>query len=121
MQRTPRSQITPCYQTQAACLCDYEYTCKRKTQETLPPCLTCLLKLSNTLPQVISSYKQMNVKHEPLQLITPQFETPLPQLEPAVFPPAFRDLPPPMLDLDGTFSSESAFGTALQQNAPTTI
>uniref|UniRef100_A0A4W5K364 Intraflagellar transport 52 homolog (Chlamydomonas) n=1 Tax=Hucho hucho TaxID=62062 RepID=A0A4W5K364_9TELE len=69
-----------------------------------------LLKLStNTLPQVISSYKQMNVKHEPLQLITPQFETPLPQLEPAVFPPAFRDLPPPMLDLfdlDETFSSE---------------
>uniref|UniRef100_A0A3P8Z9V9 ABC-type uncharacterized transport system domain-containing protein n=1 Tax=Esox lucius TaxID=8010 RepID=A0A3P8Z9V9_ESOLU len=44
-----------------------------------------LLQLStNTLPQVISSYKQLNVKHEPLQLITPQFETPLPQLEPAV-------------------------------------
>lgn len=69
-----------------------------------------LLKLStNTLPQVISSYKQLNVKHEPLQLIQPQFETPLPQLQPAVFPPAFRDLPPPMLDLfdlDETFSSE---------------
>ncbi|KAL0978670.1 hypothetical protein UPYG_G00173720 [Umbra pygmaea] len=69
-----------------------------------------LLQLStNTLPQVISSYKQLNVKHEPLQLITPQFETPLPQLEPAVFPPALRDLPPPMLDLfdlDETFSSE---------------
>ncbi|XP_067094773.1 intraflagellar transport protein 52 homolog isoform X2 [Osmerus mordax] len=69
-----------------------------------------LLKLStNTLPQVIGSYKQLNVKHEPLQLIQPQFETPLPQLQPAVFPPAFRDLPPPMLDLfdlDETFSSE---------------
>ncbi|XP_071778746.1 intraflagellar transport protein 52 homolog [Centroberyx gerrardi] len=69
-----------------------------------------LFKLStNTLPQVISSYKQLNVKHEPLQLITPQFETPLPQLQAAVFPPAFRDLPPPMLDLfdlDETFSSE---------------
>ncbi|CAB1353446.1 unnamed protein product [Coregonus sp. 'balchen'] len=40
-----------------------------------------LLKLStNTLSQVISSYMQMNVKHESLQLITPQFETPLPQL-----------------------------------------
>ncbi|KAM6981472.1 intraflagellar transport protein 52 homolog [Aplochiton taeniatus] len=69
-----------------------------------------LLKLStNTLPQVISSYEQLNVKHEPLQLITPQFETPLPPLQPAVFPPAFRDLPPPMLDLfdlDETFSSE---------------
>ncbi|KAL4655891.1 hypothetical protein GN956_G6218 [Arapaima gigas] len=69
-----------------------------------------LLKLStSTLPHVISSYKQLNVKHEPLQLIQPQFETPLPALQPAVFQPAFRDLPPPMLDLfdlDETFSSE---------------
>ncbi|KPP64080.1 Intraflagellar transport 52-like [Scleropages formosus] len=69
-----------------------------------------LLKLSNSsLPHVISSYKQLNVKHEPLQLIQPQFETPLPALQPAVFQPAFRDLPPPMLDLfdlDETFSSE---------------
>lgn len=31
-----------------------------------------------------SAYAQLNVKHEPLQLITPQFETPLPQLQPAV-------------------------------------
>ncbi|XP_035633148.1 intraflagellar transport protein 52 homolog [Oncorhynchus keta] len=29
-------------------------------------------------------FLQADVKHEPLQLITPQFETPLPQLEPAV-------------------------------------
>ncbi|KAI4877681.1 hypothetical protein NFI96_021207 [Prochilodus magdalenae] len=69
-----------------------------------------LFKLStDTLPSVIRSYKQLNVKHEPLQLITPQFETPLPPLQPAVFQPAFRDLPPPMLDLfdlDETFSSE---------------
>ncbi|XP_056461624.1 intraflagellar transport protein 52 homolog [Gadus chalcogrammus] len=69
-----------------------------------------MFKLStNTLPQVISAYQQLNVKHEPLQLITPQFETPLPPLQPAVFPPAFRDLPPPMLDLfdlDEAFSSE---------------
>lgn len=69
-----------------------------------------LLKLStSTLPEVISAYKQLHAKHEPLQLIQPQFETPLPQLRPAVFPPAFRNLPPPMLDLfdlDETFSSE---------------
>ncbi|KAL2090768.1 hypothetical protein ACEWY4_013031 [Coilia grayii] len=69
-----------------------------------------LMKLStDTLPHVISSYKQLNVKHEQLQLIQPQFETPLPPLQPAVFQPAFRDLPPPMLDLfdlDETFSSE---------------
>ncbi|XP_023662128.1 intraflagellar transport protein 52 homolog isoform X2 [Paramormyrops kingsleyae] len=69
-----------------------------------------LFKLStDSLPRVISTYKQLNVKHEPLQLIQPQFETPLPALQPAVFQPAFRDLPPPMLDLfdlDETFSSE---------------
>ncbi|XP_053508839.1 intraflagellar transport protein 52 homolog isoform X1 [Ictalurus furcatus] len=69
-----------------------------------------LFKLStNSLPSVIRAYKQLNVKHEPLQLITPQFETPLPPLQPAVFQPAFRDLPPPTLDLfdlDETFSSE---------------
>uniref|UniRef100_A0A673J032 V-myb avian myeloblastosis viral oncogene homolog-like 2b n=1 Tax=Sinocyclocheilus rhinocerous TaxID=307959 RepID=A0A673J032_9TELE len=69
-----------------------------------------LLKLhTNTLPSVLDAYKHLNVKHEALQLITPQFETPLPPLQPAVFQPAFRDLPPPMLDLfdlDETFSSE---------------
>ncbi|MEQ2304037.1 Intraflagellar transport protein 52 [Ameca splendens] len=64
---------------------------------------------TDSLPEVQSAFKQLNVKHEPLQLITPQFETPLPQLQPAVFPPALSELPPPMLDLfdlDETFSSE---------------
>ncbi|XP_069740257.1 intraflagellar transport protein 52 homolog isoform X4 [Narcine bancroftii] len=61
------------------------------------------------LPKVIKAYEQLNVKHEPLQLIQPQFETPLPTLQPAVFPPSFRELPAPSLDLfdlDETFSSE---------------
>ena len=51
----------------------------------------------------------MDVKHEPLALIQPQFETPLPPLTPAVFPPAMRDPPPPALDqfdLDEQFASE---------------
>uniref|UniRef100_A0A3Q3EZ04 Intraflagellar transport 52 homolog (Chlamydomonas) n=1 Tax=Labrus bergylta TaxID=56723 RepID=A0A3Q3EZ04_9LABR len=65
---------------------------------------------TDTLPQVISAYKQLNVKDEPLQLITPQFETPLPQLQPSVsVSTCLSDLPPPMLDLfdlDETFSSE---------------
>ena len=55
------------------------------------------------------AFKQLNVKHEPLTLITPQFETPLPPLQPAVFPPQFRELEPPKLDLfdlDEQFSSE---------------
>ncbi|XP_068598820.1 intraflagellar transport protein 52 homolog [Brachionichthys hirsutus] len=71
---------------------------------------TSLFNLStDSYLQVLGSYKQLNVKDEPLQLIMPQFETPLPPLQPAVFPPALRDLPPPMLDLfdlDETFSSE---------------
>lgn len=45
----------------------------------------CLLLAANgKLFSCFSSYKQLHVKHEPLQLITPQFETPLPQLQPAV-------------------------------------
>ena len=36
------------------------------------------------VPAAISSYSQLGVKHESLRLITPQFETPLPQMQPAV-------------------------------------
>ena len=42
------------------------------------------------MPSAIKSYHELNVKHEPLKLITPQFETPLPPLQAAVFPPSFR-------------------------------
>ncbi|NWJ06052.1 IFT52 protein, partial [Crypturellus undulatus] len=73
---------------------------------------TSLYQLDTTaLPSVIKAYEQLNVKHEPLRLIQPQFETPLPPLQPAVFPPAFKELPPPPLelfDLDEIFSSEKA-------------
>lgn len=51
----------------------------------------------------------MNLKHEPLTLIHPQFETPLPSLQPAVFQPILKDLPPPSLDLfdlDEHYASE---------------
>ncbi|XP_076034643.1 intraflagellar transport 52 isoform X2 [Oratosquilla oratoria] len=63
------------------------------------------------VPPAINAYSQLNVRHEPLRLITPQFETPLPPLQPAVFPPSFRELPHPSLelfDLDEAFSSEKA-------------
>lgn len=36
------------------------------------------------VPAAIEAYGKLNVKHEPLRLITPQFETPLPPLQPAV-------------------------------------
>ncbi|KAM9296081.1 intraflagellar transport protein 52 homolog [Gastrophryne carolinensis] len=66
---------------------------------------------TSSLSKVIKAYEQLNVKHETLQLIQPQFETPLPSLQPAVFPPSFRELPPPALDLfdlDENFSSEKS-------------
>ncbi|KAM8775123.1 intraflagellar transport protein 52 homolog isoform 3-T3 [Rhynchonycteris naso] len=65
----------------------------------------------SSFAKVIKAYEQLNGKHEPLQLIQPQFETPLPALQPAVFPPSFKELTPPPLelfDLDETFSSEKA-------------
>ncbi|KXJ27589.1 intraflagellar transport protein 52 homolog [Exaiptasia diaphana] len=64
---------------------------------------------TGVVSDVIKAFDELHVKHEPLQLITPQFETPLPPLQPAVFPPTFRELPPPALDLfdlDEAFSSE---------------
>ncbi|KAM6319491.1 intraflagellar transport protein 52 homolog isoform 1-T1 [Podargus strigoides] len=39
---------------------------------------------TSALPSVIKAYEQLNVKHEPLQIIQPQFETPFPALLPAV-------------------------------------
>jgi intraflagellar transport protein 52 len=63
------------------------------------------------LPKIIKGFEELKIKHEPLPLISPQFETPLPPLKPAIFPPRFYEPEPPMLelfDLDEHFSSESA-------------
>ncbi|KAJ3345623.1 Intraflagellar transport protein 52 [Kappamyces sp. JEL0680] len=71
---------------------------------------TKLFKFDTSLiPTAVQLFSQMGLKHEPLTLIQPQFETPLPPLEPAVFPPILQDLPPPALDLfdlDEHFASE---------------
>lgn len=66
------------------------------------------LHSSLSLPGIISAHKELNVKHEPLQLIKPHFEAPLPWLQLAIFPPTLRDLAPPTLehfDLNEAFSS----------------
>jgi len=63
---------------------------------------------TDLIPEAVDLYEQLGVKHEPLSLIPPQFECPLPPLNPAVFPPALRELPPPaldMFDLDEHFAS----------------
>lgn len=70
---------------------------------------------TNLVPEALKLYEELGVKHEPLKLITPKFEAPYPPLQPAVFPPSFRDLPPPPLelfDLDEAFSS--VFSTLAQ-------
>lgn len=63
---------------------------------------------TNLVPKALKLYEEVGMKHEPLKIITPKFEAPYPPLQPAVFPPSFRDLPSPPLelfDLDDAFSS----------------
>ena len=60
---------------------------------------------------VCARAQKLHVKHEPLTLIPPQFEVPLPPLQPAVFMPPMRELPPPALDLfdlDQEFATEKS-------------
>jgi len=64
---------------------------------------------TSLIPEAVDLYHKLDVKHEPLALIPPQFEQPLPPLQPAVFPPSLREPPPPALDLydlDDQFASE---------------
>ncbi|GMT09294.1 hypothetical protein PFISCL1PPCAC_591, partial [Pristionchus fissidentatus] len=59
-------------------------------------------------PKVLKAYEELNVKGERLSFISPSFEVPILKLQPAVFSPNFRELPPPELelfDLDDMFSS----------------
>ena len=64
---------------------------------------------TSLIPEAVALYSELDVKHEPLSLIPPQFEHPLPPLQPAVFPPSLREPPPPALDLfdlDDQFASD---------------
>ncbi len=61
------------------------------------------------IPLTIKVYSQLGVPHDPLTLIPPQFECPLPKLHAATFPPAMREPAPPALDqfdLDEHFAKE---------------
>ncbi|XP_065167759.1 intraflagellar transport protein 52 homolog [Atheta coriaria] len=63
---------------------------------------------TNLVPDALKLFERLGVKHQPLKVISPNFEAPLPPLQAAVFPPSFRELPPPPLelfDLDEAFSS----------------
>ena len=69
-----------------------------------------MFKIDNDLvPESIELYDKLHVKHEILGIIPPQFETPLPPLQLAVFDPIIKDFPVPNLelfDLDEQFASE---------------
>ena len=69
-----------------------------------------LFKIDNNLvPEAIEMYDKLNVKHEILSIIPPQFETPLPPLQLAVFDPIIKDFQVPNLelyDLDEQFANE---------------
>ena len=69
-----------------------------------------LFKIDNNLvPESIELYDKLNVKHEILSIIPPQFETPLPPLQLAVFDPIIKDFQVPnieLFDLDEQFASE---------------
>ena len=69
-----------------------------------------MFKIDNNLvPEAIALYDKLNVKHETLSIIPPQFETPLPPLQLAVFDPIIKDFPVPNLelfDLDEQFANE---------------
>ena len=53
---------------------------------------------TSMIPRVMDLYDELNVKHEPLTLILPEFERPIPPLQPALFQPKLMDLPLPSLD-----------------------
>ncbi len=59
------------------------------------------------VPSALEAYGHLSLKAEPLSLIQPQFETPLPALAPAAFAPSLVELAPPPLelfDLDDCFA-----------------
>ncbi|KAJ3417559.1 Intraflagellar transport protein 52 [Chytridiales sp. JEL 0842] len=102
------------YLPDTAKLADTVRSCLQESEE-LPKDFTTLFDVNlfkfdtSLIPDALKVYGELRLKHEALTLIQPQFETPLPPLQPAVFPPALKELPPPALDLfdlDEHFASE---------------
>lgn len=88
---------------------------RKQESESLPKNFTKLFNDSlfgfdtKMIPETVEAFSLLGVKHEPLTLIPPEFERPLPQLTAAVFPPIMREPPPPALDrfdLDEHFASD---------------
>ena len=83
-----------------------DWTC----QSSPTACCESVISWSSFSPTLLCrAYSDLGLKHETLTLIQPTFETPLPPLQPALFPPSLHEPPSPSLDLfdlDEEFSSE---------------
>lgn len=97
-------------------LADRLRSCLQQADE-IPKDFTTLFKTdlykfdTDLVPESMDLFKKLGIPHEPLKLIPPQFETPLPDLQAAVFLPTMKDLPPPgldLFDLDEQFASEKS-------------
>lgn len=69
--------------------------------------------------------QKLGLKGEQLDIVTPQFDTALPPLTPAVFPPQMREPPGPVLelfDLDDAFASpKSRLAQLAQRTSPKNV
>lgn len=73
----------------------------------------------DVVADVADAFEAMGVKHEPLSLIPPELEVPLPPQAPALFPPELIGPAPPALelfDLDGAFASDKVRLAQLTNN-----
>lgn len=89
--------------------------CGLQEAQRLPVDFTTLFDTSlaelnlSVVPEAPALHEELGTEKKGLNLIAPQLETPLPQLEPATFPPRPQELEAPpleLLDLDASFQDE---------------
>lgn len=84
-------QIADYWQVPGTCfLADLPRGCLQEAVDDVPSDCTRLFNYNlhsvnmQLLPTILEAYDQLQIKHEPLKLIPPHFESPLPPLQPAV-------------------------------------
>ncbi|OAF69879.1 Intraflagellar transport protein 52 [Intoshia linei] len=97
-----------------ALISNYPKTCLQQSDNIILPSSNQIFdqnlnSVSNDLlPVVMKKYNELQIEHKNLSLIKPQFETPLPPLQPAIFFPEFCEFSSPKIelyDLDEQFCS----------------
>jgi len=102
--KTSHLAVEPCYTSNVDLLAHTLKPCLQDT-EKIPADITSLFELKpfhiglDTVPLVLNLYSDLQLPHEPLSLISPQFDCPLPRSNPATFPPSMKDPCAPTLDL----------------------